>query len=237
MESAFAVTTRKCTVIQREHLSKIASLLISSWKFLDLADEIAGIGAVSSSHEVTQQSESLFLAIKLGVHNLHSVCSQKIFSMLTSVLFEEFAFALLKVLLNLSHETRNDVQLVYDDGVSNQSLGDNLAGFAMKASRTNTSRSPLGFICDRLQVQAAGLALGSYAKKAAVMTFMGNTLAETLLSRSKASLTILNGIQEIFLAYQSKHGWVYSSRNRLQLSRSLANLGCEHGNGFEMDSE
>jgi hypothetical protein len=56
-----------------------------------------------------------------------------------------------------------------------------------------------------LQVQAAGLALGSYAKKAAVMTFMGNTLAETLLSRSKASLTILNGIQEIFLVYQSKH--------------------------------
>ena len=140
MESAFAVTTRKCTVIQREHLSKIASLLISSWKFLDLADEIAGIGAVSSSHEVTQQSESLFLAIKLGVHNLHSVCSQKIFSMLTSVLFEEFAFALLKVLLNLSHETRNDVQLVYDDGVSTQSLGDNLAGFAMKASRTKKLR-------------------------------------------------------------------------------------------------
>jgi hypothetical protein len=140
MESAFAVTTRKCTVIQREHLSKIASLLLSSWKFLDLADEIAGIGAVSSSHEVTQQSESLFLAIKLGVHNLHSVCSQKIFSMLTSVLFEEFAFALLKVLLNLSHETRNDVQLVYDDGVSNQSLGDNLAGFAMKASRTKKLR-------------------------------------------------------------------------------------------------
>jgi hypothetical protein len=53
-------------------------------------------------------------------------------------------------------------------------------------------------------VQAAGLAIGSYAKKAAVMTFMGNTLAETLHLRSKASLAILHEIQEIFQVYQSK---------------------------------
>jgi hypothetical protein len=132
MESAFAVTTRKCTLIQKDNISKIAKLLISSWKFLDLADEIAGISAASSSHEITDQRESLFHVIKLGFHNLHSVCCQKVFSMLASVLFEEFAFALLKVLLNLSDEARNDVQLVIDDSISNQSLGDNLTGFAMK---------------------------------------------------------------------------------------------------------
>jgi hypothetical protein len=54
-----------------------------------------------------------------------------------------------------------------------------------------------------LQVQAAGLAISSYAKHAAVTTFMGDTLAKTLLARSKATLAILQEIQGIFQAYQS----------------------------------
>jgi len=54
-----------------------------------------------------------------------------------------------------------------------------------------------------LQVQAAGLAIGSFAKKAAATTFMGDTLAKTLLSRSKASLAILQEMQRIFQVYQS----------------------------------
>jgi hypothetical protein len=52
-------------------------------------------------------------------------------------------------------------------------------------------------------VQAAGLAIGSFAKKAAVTTFMGDTLAKTLLARSKASLAILQEMQRIFQVYQS----------------------------------
>jgi hypothetical protein len=141
MESAFAVTVRKCTLIQRENLSKLAKFLIFSWKFLDLADEIAGIGAASSSDARTEQSDALFKVIKLGIHNLNSVCCQKVMSMLTSVLFDEFAFSLLKVLLNLSDEARNDVQLVFDDDPTNHSLGDNLAGFAGKVSFAKTSCS------------------------------------------------------------------------------------------------
>ena len=146
MESAFAVTTRKCTLIQRENVSKLAKFLISSWRFLDLADEIAGIGAASSTHAITEQSDALFKVVKVGIHNLNSVCSPKILSMLTSVLFEEFAFSLLKVLLNLSDEARNDVQLVLDDSITNHSLEENLTGLAVKVSFAKTScRCALAF--------------------------------------------------------------------------------------------
>ncbi len=53
-------------------------------------------------------------------------------------------------------------------------------------------------------MHAAGLAIGNYAKQAAVTTFLGDTLARTLQARSKASLAILDDLQEIFLAYLSK---------------------------------
>jgi hypothetical protein len=44
--------------------------------------------------------------------------------------------------------------------------------------------------------------MGHYVKKAAVTTFMGNTLAKTLVARSESSSAILHGIEEIFEAYQ-----------------------------------
>ena len=139
MESAFVVTSRKCTLIQRDQLSKITKLLISSWKFLELADEITGIGATSMGNEIAELGECLFEAIKAGLKNLHLVCCSKVLSMLTAMLFEESAFTLLKVLLNLSDEARNDVQLVFDDSRKDESFGGNLMNFATKVSCFNLS--------------------------------------------------------------------------------------------------
>jgi hypothetical protein len=99
---------------------------------MDLADEIVGIGAVSSSSQISEQHEHLFKATKLGLKRLSTACCHKILSMLTAALFEEFAFVFLKVLLNLSDEARQDVQLVMDDGSDERSIGDNLLGFAAK---------------------------------------------------------------------------------------------------------
>jgi hypothetical protein len=137
MESSFAAILRSLTLLQRDQLSKIAKLLISSWNFLDLADEIAGVGAVSSGDQIAEQHERLFKPVKSGLNNLCTVCCHKVFSMLIAVLFEEIAFVLLKVLLNLSAEARQDVQLVYDGSHENSLAGD-LFGFAAKECPTTT---------------------------------------------------------------------------------------------------
>jgi hypothetical protein len=138
MESAFVVASRKCTLLQRDQIPKIAKLLISSWHFFDLADEIAGVSAADLIAEVTEQEEHLFRAIKSGVENLRAVCCQKVLSMLIVALFEEFAYALVKVLLNLSGDAQNDVQLVFDDDGMGHSTSGNLLGFASKLSFAKT---------------------------------------------------------------------------------------------------
>ena len=144
MESAFAAILRSLTLLQRDQLSNIAKLSISSWNFLDLADEIAGVGAVSSGDQIAEQHERLFKPVKSGLDNLCTVCCHKVFSVLIAVLFEEIAFALLKVLLNLSAEARQDVQLV-DDGGHENSLADDLFGFAAKECSTTTLNSVFMF--------------------------------------------------------------------------------------------
>ncbi len=145
MESAFAATLRNLSLLQRDQLSKTAKMLISCWKFLDLADEIAGVGAVSSSNQVLE-NEQLLKVIKLELKNLRTVCCHKVFSMLTAALFEEFAFVLLKVLLNLSDDARQDVQLVLDDGgdelsVGDKLIGENFMGFAAKECFSQSSNN------------------------------------------------------------------------------------------------
>jgi hypothetical protein len=205
MESAFAAVLRNLTLLQRDQISKTAKILISSWKVLDLADELVGIGAVSSSNQNSEQHEQLFNVIKLGLARLSTVCCHKVLSLLTAVLFEEFAFAMLKVLLNLSEEARQDVQIISEDGSDEHFLGGNLMGFAAK--ERDSRKFPIINLWVTLiifQVHAAGLALGSYAKQAAVTTFMGDTLAKTLQTRSKASLAILDQVLEIFLMHLSK---------------------------------
>ena len=132
METAFSLATRKCTHFQRDHLPKLAKLLVSKWNFLDLVDEIVGISVASLRNQVLDQQVQLFERIKMGLKDLHTVCCQKIFSILTAMLFDEFAFAILKVLLNLNDDARNDVQLVINDYTKEDSMGANLMGLAAK---------------------------------------------------------------------------------------------------------
>lgn len=203
MESAFAAILRSLTLLQRDQLSKTAKLLISGWNFLDIADEIAGVGAVSSGHQIAEQHERLFNPVKNGLNNLCTVCGHKVFSMLIAVLFDEIAFVLLKVLLNLSAEARQDVHLVFEDSSHGNLLAGDLYGFAAKECSTLISDDFYLFTLFIFQVHAAGLAIGSYAKHAAAKTFMGDILAKTLMVRSKASMAILNQLQDLFQCYQS----------------------------------